>query len=81
MLFREWKCGGDTLRRTERDLGWGTRPPLPILYPVAMTDWKGEHVFRELSPVLMVLLLFITAGSSDPARILAAILQNLLLQN
>lgn len=81
MLFREWKCGGNALGRAEHDLGWGTRPPLPILSPVAMTDWKGEHVFREPSQVLMVLLLFITAGSSDPARILATILQNLLLQN
>lgn len=76
MLSREWEYGGNALGRTERDLGWGTRPPLPSLSPVAMTDWKGEHVFGEVSQVLMVLFFFLTAGSSDPVRALAATLQN-----
>lgn len=72
-----WRCTG----KDGGDLDWGTRPPLSVVSPVAVTDRKGERVFRELSLVLPVLLLSVTAGSSDPARILAPILQNLLLQN
>lgn len=72
-----WGCTG----KDGGDLDWGTQPPLSVVSPVAVTDRKGERVFRELSLVLPVLLLSVTAGSSDPARILAPILQNLLLQN
>lgn len=72
-----WRCTG----KDGGDVDWGTQPPLPAMCPVAVTDRKGGHVFRELSQVLTVLLLSVTAGSSDPARILTPILQNLLLQN
>lgn len=45
---------------------------------ISILFWK--HVFREPPQVLRVMLLFITVGSPGPARILAAVFQNLLLR-
>lgn len=45
---------------------------------ISVLSWK--HIFRDLLPALIVTLLFITVGNSDPPRIFVAIFQTFLLQ-